>query len=115
MGFCHSVEAWQEGRLAGGLYGVKIGAAFFGESMFSRARDASKVALVHLVARLNAGSFQLLDAQFLNDHLRQFGAIEVSRSSYQLMLEASLAGEADFGRFDGDGNAEAVLAAAMRR
>lgn len=113
MGFCHSVEAWQEGRLAGGLYGVKIGAAFFGESMFSRRRDASKVALVHLVARLNAGGFQLLDAQFMNDHLRQFGAIEVPRSSYQLMLEAALAGEADFSRFDGDGKPRQVLELAI--
>jgi leucyl/phenylalanyl-tRNA---protein transferase len=112
MGFCHSVETWQEGRLTGGLYGVKIGAAFFGESMFSRTRDASKVALVHLVARLNAGGFQLLDAQFINDHLKQFGAIEVARADYQEMLEAALGGEADFDRFDGDGDPQKVLALA---
>ena len=112
MGFCHSVETWQEGRLTGGLYGVKIGAAFFGESMFSRTRDASKVALVHLVARLNAGGFQLLDAQFINDHLKQFGAIEVARADYQEILEAALGGEADFDRFDGDGDPQKVLALA---
>ena len=70
MGACHSVEAWRDGQLVGGLYGVKIGAAFFGESMFSQVRDASKVALVHLVARLNAGGFRLLDAQFMTEHLQ---------------------------------------------
>jgi len=109
MGFCHSVEAWRDGRLAGGLYGVKIGAAFFGESMFSRERDASKVALVHLVARLNAGDFRLLDAQFINNHLKQFGAMEVDRDSYHEMLDAALGGEAEFGRFDNDADPEAVL------
>jgi leucyl/phenylalanyl-tRNA---protein transferase len=113
MGFCHSVEAWREGRLTGGLYGVKIGAAFFGESMFSRARDASKVALVHLVARLNAGGFRLLDAQFINDHLKQFGAFEVERANYQQMLEDALAGEASFDRFDGDEDPQKVLSLAM--
>jgi leucyl/phenylalanyl-tRNA--protein transferase len=111
MGFCHSLEAWRGGRLAGGLYGVRIGAAFFGESMFSRERDASKVALVHLVARLKTSGFRLLDAQFINDHLRQFGAIEVSRNSYQHMLDQAIAEEADFGCFGGDGDPEEVLAA----
>src|SRR5688500_19888902 len=99
MGFWHSVETWAEGRLAGGLYGVKIGAAFFGESMFSRETDASKVALVHLVARLNEGGFQVLDAQFINDHLKRFGAIEVTRRKYQQMLETALSAEAAFEAF----------------
>ena len=79
MGCCHSVECWQDGKLVGGLYGVRIGAVFFGESMFSRVTDASKVALVHLVARLNAGGFQLLDAQFINPHLERLGAIADAR------------------------------------
>ena len=77
IGHCHSVEAYEDGVLAGGLYGVCLGRAFFGESMFHRARDASKVALVHLVARLKAGGFTLLDTQFVTDHLTTFGAIEV--------------------------------------
>ncbi len=96
MGFCHTIEAWRDGRLAGGLYGVKIGAAFFGESMFARDRDASKVALVHLVARLSAGGFQLLDTQFVTDHLRRFGAMEIGRRRYQELLDVALALEADF-------------------
>src|SRR6185437_12977400 len=82
--------------LVGGLYGVSLGRAFFGESMFHRARDASKVALVHLVARLKAGGFRLLDTQFVTDHLRTFGAIEVPRRQYHKLLEAALAGEGDF-------------------
>jgi leucyl/phenylalanyl-tRNA---protein transferase len=112
MGFCHSVEAWRGGELKGGLYGVRIGSAFFGESMFSRQRDASKVALVHLVARLKVGGFRLLDAQFINDHLKQFGAIEVARNSYQDMLEEAIEGEADFALFQRDGDPAEVLAAA---
>jgi leucyl/phenylalanyl-tRNA--protein transferase len=81
-----SVETWHEGHLVGGLYGVRLGAAFFGESMFSRARDASKIALVHLVAHLIAGGFRLLDTQFLTDHLTQFGTIEVNRKTYHALL-----------------------------
>lgn len=96
MGHCHSVEAWQGGALVGGLYGVRLGGVFFGESMFTGVRDASKVALVHLVARLRAGDFALLDAQFLTDHLARFGAVEVSRRVYQGKLEAALPVEADF-------------------
>jgi leucyl/phenylalanyl-tRNA--protein transferase len=115
MGFCHSVEAWCQGKLAGGLYGVRIGAAFFGESMFSRERDASKVALVHLVARLKKGGFRLLDAQFINDHLRQFGAVEVSRNSYQRLLDLAIAEEADFACFSGDESPKEVLAVARSR
>lgn len=96
IGHCHSVEAYENGTLVGGLYGVCLGRAFFGESMFHRARDASKVALVHLVARLRAGGFRLLDTQFVTEHLRTFGAIEVSRRQYHKLLEAALVGEADF-------------------
>jgi leucyl/phenylalanyl-tRNA--protein transferase len=115
MGCCHTVEAWHDGRLVGGLYGVRIGAAFFGESMFSRVTNASKVALVHLVARLNFGGFQLLDAQFITEHLRQFGTIECPRARYHRLLDAALQGEADFKAFDRDGDAEAVLALARGR
>ena len=93
---CHSVEVYEGGELAGGLYGVTLGRAFFGESMFHRVRDASKVALVHLVARLHAGGFKLLDTQFVTEHLRSFGAVEVPRLQYHKLLEAALIGEADF-------------------
>ncbi|MGU9978625.1 leucyl/phenylalanyl-tRNA--protein transferase [Phreatobacter sp. HK31-P] len=94
MGHCHTVEAWREGRLVGGLYGVSLGGAFFGESMFHRETDASKVALVHLVARLKADGFRLLDTQFVTPHLATLGAVEVPRSRYQRMVEAALAVEA---------------------
>jgi leucyl/phenylalanyl-tRNA--protein transferase len=100
IGHCHSVEAYEDDILAGGLYGVCLGRAFFGESMFHRSRDASKVALVHLVARLKAGGFRLLDTQFVTDHLKVFGAVEVSRRQYHKLLEAALVGEADFGTLD---------------
>jgi leucyl/phenylalanyl-tRNA--protein transferase len=95
-GRCHTVEVYEGGTLAGGLYGVRLGAAFFGESMFHRARDASKVALVHLAARLVAGGFTLLDTQFVTEHLRQFGATEVPRRDYHRLLERAIAGEGDF-------------------
>jgi len=95
-GLAHSVEAWRNGALAGGLYGVALGAAFFGESMFSRQRDASKVCLGHLVARLRAGRFTLLDTQFITDHLAGFGAVEISRAEYSRRLAAALAEPADF-------------------
>ncbi|MCK0195466.1 leucyl/phenylalanyl-tRNA--protein transferase [Ancylobacter sp. 6x-1] len=95
-GFCHSVETWEDGELVGGLYGVRLGRAFFGESMFHRARDASKVALVHLVARLKRGGFTLLDTQFVTEHLRSFGAVEVSRRSYHHLLARALEGDGDF-------------------
>jgi leucyl/phenylalanyl-tRNA---protein transferase len=94
LGHCHSVEVWQNGDLAGGLYGVSLGRAFFGESMFHRARDASKVALVHLVARLIFGGFELLDTQYVTDHLRSFGAVEISRRRYTTFLDKALAGAA---------------------
>ncbi len=90
MGFAHSVEARRDGRMVGGLYGVAIGAVFFGESMFSAVRDASKVALVHLVARLRLGGFQLLDTQFVTAHLAQFGAAEIPREEYKSRLAAAL-------------------------
>jgi len=96
IGHCHSIEAYENGVLAGGLYGVCLGRAFFGESMFHRARDASKVALVHLVARLKASGFVLLDTQFVTEHLKTFGAVEVPRQAYHKLLEAALVGEADF-------------------
>jgi leucyl/phenylalanyl-tRNA--protein transferase len=93
---CHSIEVYEGDALVGGLYGVTLGRAFFGESMFHRARDASKVALVHLVARLRAGGYKLLDTQFVTDHLKTFGAIEVPQRQYHKLLEAALIGEADF-------------------
>jgi leucyl/phenylalanyl-tRNA--protein transferase len=95
-GQAHSVECWQDGALVGGLYGVCLGGAFFGESMFSVARDASKVALTHLVARLSAGGFALLDAQFLTDHLARFGAVAIARSEYQALLVDALEIAGDF-------------------
>jgi len=95
-GHCHTVEVYDGPRLVGGLYGVSLGAAFFGESMFHRARDASKVALVHLVARLRAGRFHLLDTQFVTEHLKTFGAIEVSRRQYHKLLDAAIAADAHF-------------------
>jgi leucyl/phenylalanyl-tRNA--protein transferase len=95
IGHCHSVEVYDGERLVGGLYGVSLGSAFFGESMFHVARDASKIALVHLVARLKAGGYVLLDTQFLTDHLKTFGALEVPRARYHRMLTAALKDEAD--------------------
>jgi leucyl/phenylalanyl-tRNA--protein transferase len=95
-GNCHSVEAWHEGRLAGGLYGVTLGRAFFGESMFSRERDASKTCLVHLVERLTERRFALLDTQFTTDHLKRFGAVDVPRRKYEKLLAKTLEGQAQF-------------------
>jgi leucyl/phenylalanyl-tRNA--protein transferase len=95
-GNAHSVECWSEGELAGGLYGVDLGGAFFGESMFSRETDASKVALVHLVARLKAGGYRLLDVQFVTRHLASFGAIEVPRPEYHRLLRRALEVDGDF-------------------
>ena len=106
-GFAHSVETWQEGKLVGGLYGLSLGAAFFAESKFSRVTDASKVALVHLAARLKAGSYALLDAQFPNPHLDQFGAVTVTEERFQFMLSQALARNGDFYAF-GRANLSAV-------
>jgi leucyl/phenylalanyl-tRNA---protein transferase len=96
LGHAHSVEVWENTELVGGLYGVNLGRAFFGESMFHRARDASKVALVHLVARLIAGGFELLDTQYVTEHLRSFGAVEISRRRYCALLDKAIKGNADF-------------------
>jgi leucyl/phenylalanyl-tRNA--protein transferase len=96
LGHCHSVEVWQDDALVGGLYGVNLGGAFFGESMFHRASDASKVALVHLVARLIAGGFTLLDTQYVTEHLRSLGALEISRRRYRSQLDLALLHEANF-------------------
>jgi leucyl/phenylalanyl-tRNA---protein transferase len=93
-GHAHSVEAWQDGELAGGLYGVRLGAAFFGESMFSARPDASKVALAWLVARLIVGGFQLLDCQFMTEHLRSLGAVEIDQNAYLALLASALGGGA---------------------
>ena len=95
-GHAHSIECWQDNDLVGGLYGVSIGGAFFGESMFSRATDASKIALVHLVARLIAGGYTLLDAQFHNPHLEQFNLQEVPRKQFKALLKQALQIDADF-------------------
>ena len=90
QGHAHSIETWHDGRLVGGLYGVSLGGVFFGESMFSTERDASKVALVHLVARMRLGGYTLLDTQFVTSHLAQFGTIEVPRDTYKALLAASV-------------------------
>jgi len=117
-GYCHTVEVYRENRLVGGLYGVRLRSAFFGESMFHTERDASKVALVHLVARLRRGGFTLLDTQFVTPHLAQFGAIEVPRRSYKQMLRAAMDQEADWnawrpGRTVTGADALAALAGAV--
>ncbi len=96
LGHVHTIESWQDGELVGGLYGVALGAAFFGESMFHRRTDASKVALVHLAARLFAGGFRLLDTQFVTPHLESLGAIEVSKEAYRIILADAVAHKADF-------------------
>jgi leucyl/phenylalanyl-tRNA--protein transferase len=116
-GHAHSVECWRNGALVGGLYGVSLKGAFFGESMFSRARDASKVALVHLVARLISGGYRLLDAQFQTEHLVQFGTKEISRAEYRRRLAEALSVEASFqvggaaGAGEGSGAAGGALVA----
>lgn len=99
-GLCHTVEIWDDDKLVGGLYGLSIGAAFFGESMFHRATNASKMALVHLVERLRAGGYMLLDTQFVTPHLASFGGIEIPREDYELRLSEALQHEADFFALD---------------
>lgn len=96
LGHCHTVEAWEGSRLVGGLYGVSLGGAFFGESMFHTARDASKVAFLHLAGRLRAGRFRLLDAQFVTAHLSTLGAVELDRAAYQGLLAEAVASDADW-------------------
>ena len=95
-GFAHSLEVWREGRLIGGVYGVSLGAAFFGESMFSRATDGSKIALAYLTHRLLAGGYRLFDTQFLTPHLQTLGAVEIPRADYHQLLSAALQGDASF-------------------
>ncbi|WP_339948979.1 leucyl/phenylalanyl-tRNA--protein transferase [uncultured Albimonas sp.] len=109
LGYAHSVEIWMDGELAGGLYGVQLGAAFFGESMFSTRTDASKIALVWLVARLRAGGFKLLDTQFVTGHLSRLGAIEISRARYHQMLEEAVKSRADFYSLPGDASPDLAL------
>ena len=108
MGHAHSVECWKDERLVGGLYGVSLAGAFFGESMFSRETDASKVALTYLVARLIIGGFQLLDTQFITDHLKRFGAEEIPRKTYHQRLRQALKVSAYFGRADAMTGVEAL-------
>ncbi|MCT4655259.1 MAG: leucyl/phenylalanyl-tRNA--protein transferase [Cohaesibacter sp.] len=100
MGYCHSVEVWEGDDLVGGLYGVSLGTAFFGESMVSRRRDTSKIALVHLVERLKAGGYTLLDTQFITDHLIQFGAMEIPKDDYHALLDHAMQANADFFAID---------------
>ncbi len=109
QGHCHTVETWKGDRLVGGLYGVTLGTAFFGESMFSTEPDASKVALVHLAARLIHGGFTLLDTQFVTDHLRQFGTVELEKDAFHAALERAVPGKADFLALRKDAPAEFVL------
>ena len=104
-GHAHSIETWAGNELVGGLYGLSLGAAFFGESMFSIETDASKVALVHLVARLKCGGYRLLDAQFPNPHLEQFGAVDIPEAAFEKLLQDATAGSANFYSMDGCGSA----------
>jgi leucyl/phenylalanyl-tRNA---protein transferase len=109
-GHCHTVEVYDGAELVGGLYGVSLGRAFFGESMFHHTRDASKIALVHLVARLKAGGYRLLDTQFVTEHLKSFGAVEVPKRRYHRLLEEAVAGDADFFALPGTISGEQALA-----
>jgi leucyl/phenylalanyl-tRNA--protein transferase len=115
MGFCHTVETWVAGELVGGLYGVALNGAFFGESMFSTARDASKVALAYLCARLSHGGFSLLDTQFVTEHLRQFGAIEIDRAEFHTRLEKALAHKANFLALPADAAPQRILDILLKR
>lgn len=115
MGHAHSVECWQDGTLVGGLYGVALGGAFFGESMYSEMRDASKIALVYLCARLIHGGFVMLDTQFVTDHLRQFGTIEVDRAEFHGQLERAIRSEGDFFRLEREPSPQRVLDIVLAR
>ncbi len=112
-GYAHSVEAWRDDRLIGGLYGLALGGAFFGESMFSRERDASKVALVYLVALLRQGGYVLLDIQFVTEHLRQFGALEIPAADYLQLLEEALSVRAQFASDSDSASLSAAVSAVM--
>lgn len=114
QGHAHSVEAWQDGEMVGGLYGVSIRGAFFGESMFSRVTDASKIALVHLVGRMKAGGYRLLDTQFHTDHLGQFGVTEIPKAGYQMLLEEALQPEGNFFALPRQMTGDAMLQALAR-
>ena len=109
MGYAHSFEAWHEGKLVGGLYGVKLGTAFFGESMFSRMNDASKTTLVFRVYEMLKNGFTLLDTQFTTEHLKRFGVIDIHKSEYHTMLEAALENAADFDTYEGGATSESIL------
>ncbi len=109
-GQAHSIETWRNGCLVGGLYGISLGGAFFGESMFSRVRDASKVALAHLIARLKIGGYELLDTQFSTEHLKSFGLTEIPRAEYRKLLGRALKARADFAALTAQGGS-AVLQA----
>ena len=108
-GYCHTVETWAGGQLVGGLYGVALHGAYFGESMFSTERDASKVALVYLCARLIHGGFSLLDTQFVTEHLKQFGTVEIERDAFHTLLEKALAHQASFHALPADASPHRVL------
>jgi leucyl/phenylalanyl-tRNA---protein transferase len=109
LGHCHTVEVWNDKRLVGGLYGVALNGAFFGESMFSYERDASKIALVYLASRLAYGGFRLLDTQFVTDHLRQFGTVELNREEFHRLLEKALDVEADFHALAENASADEIV------
>ncbi|MGZ9156887.1 MAG: leucyl/phenylalanyl-tRNA--protein transferase, partial [Candidatus Binatia bacterium] len=109
LGHCHTVEVWNGDRLVGGLYGVALDGVFFGESMFSYERDASKIALVYLAARLIHGGFRLLDTQFVTEHLKQFGTIEIDRTAFHRRLEQALGQLADFNRLPTDTPPDDIL------
>lgn len=110
MGYCHTVETWKDGQLVGGLYGVALAGAYFGESMFSTERDASKVALTYLCARLMYGGFTLLDTQFVTEHLRQFGTVEIERAEFHVRLEKALELRGDFLELPKDAPGDQILA-----
>ena len=114
LGYAHSVECWLDGRMVGGIYGVSLGAAFFGESMFSRATDASKVALVHLMARLKYGGFTMMDVQFVTPHLSQFGAVELPRATYLEQLTEAVTTDAEFYSVFSPSEAAAALAGVLQ-
>lgn len=114
QGYAHSLEVWHDDRLVGGLYGVSLGSAFFGESMFSTMTDASKIALVHLVARLNKGGYSLLDTQFTTEHLETFGVITILREDYQVKLASALEQPADFYALDAHLPADEILKLAQK-
>ena len=109
IGHAHSFETWEDGKLVGGLYGVRLGRAFFGESMFSRRSDASKFALVHLVYEMRKSGFALLDTQFITPHLERFGVEEIARQDYQALLEEALVGEARFDPQEGGATLDSIL------